>query len=394
MGCYCSKTKEGGPETPSKFKSDFQFEADLSSYEAACKHDQALKHFDVSLHERTNHVILMLSTGSDVGSLPFDALKEVIEYLFQTNQNVAQIVLERQDDIRKNKDLSSLVVEYFENSKKTLEFCAALENCLERAQNKQSIIQLAAEYFQEEVGLQVGTDEKKFVKTLEELRNFKAAEEPFTEEFFQLFDAVRQQQKSMLGKLLARKRKIDKKWKCLKTWKTVLNILFAATFFSVLIFSVVAVAIAAPPVVVALAGAMEVPIVSVGAWCNMLWTRYENELKGQEELINTLKDGARLTFEDMINIKALVSQLEDKMRPLSAAADFALGEEDEVKLAIDEIKKKLDVFVENVKELGQKAEMCSRDIKVASTVVFQKMTRKPSGTSTAGGSLWEVLLGL
>ncbi|XVE87254.1 hypothetical protein DITRI_Ditri18aG0101800 [Diplodiscus trichospermus] len=387
MGCQSSKTKGVGPETSSQVRSDSRFEADLSSYEAACRHDPALQHFDATLQERTNHVIGTLAAGLGVQSLSFHSLKEVTGCLLETNQEVAKIILECQKDIWKNKDLFSLVEEYFENSKKTLEFCTALENCLQRARNNQLIIQLAVKYFDEEVGLQVGTNEKKFVKTLEELRKFTAAEHPFTKEFFLLFDSVRRQQESMLVKLLSRKRKMDKKLKSLKTWRRVSNVLFVATFVSVLIFSVVAAAIAAPPVVTALAGAMAVPVGSLGKWCNWLWKRYENEVKGQKELITTMEIGARIAIYDMENIRVLVSRLEIEIESLLHNADFALREEDVVKLAIDEIKRKLEVFMETVEKLGRQADLCSRDIRMARTLILQRIMKR-SGTSTTGDSPW------
>ena len=321
MGCQSSKTKGGDPEPSSQVRTDSQFEADLSLYEAACRHDPALQHFDATLHERTNHVIGTLAAGLGVQSLSFDSLKEVTGCLLETNHEVAKIILECQKDIWNNPDLFSLVEEYFENSKKTLDFCTALDNCLKHARNNHLIIQLAVKYFEEEVGLQVGTDEKKFVKTFEELRKFKAAEEPFTKEFFLLFDSVRRQQQLMLGKLLVRKRKLDKKLKSLKTWRRVSNVLFVATFVSVLIFSVVAAAIAAPPVVTALAGAMTVPIGSLGKWCNWLWKRYENELKGKKELITAMEIGPCITIKDMGNIRVLVSRLEIVIESLLHNAD-------------------------------------------------------------------------
>ncbi|XVF15699.1 hypothetical protein REPUB_Repub09cG0177900 [Reevesia pubescens] len=389
MGCQSSKTKEGVQEPSSRVRTDSQLEADLSSYEAACRNDSTLQHFDETLQKRTNDVIGTLAAGLGVQALSFDSLKEVTGCLLETNQDVAIIILQAQQDIWNNPDLFSLVEEYFENSKKTLDFCTELENCLKRARTNQLIIQLAVKYFEEEVGLQVGTDEKKFVKTLEELGKFKAAEEPFTKEFFLLFDSVRRQQELMLRKLLDRKRKLDKKLKSMKTWRRVSNVLFVATFVSVLIFSVVAAAIAAPPVVIALAGAMAVPIGSVGKWCNWLWKRYENELKGQRELITAMEIGARITIYDMENIRLLVSRLEIEIESLLHNADFALREEDAVKLAIDEIKRKMEVFMETIEKLRQQADACSRDVRMARTVILQRMMKR-SGTSTTGDSPWEL----
>ncbi|XVE82679.1 hypothetical protein DITRI_Ditri16bG0025300 [Diplodiscus trichospermus] len=263
MGCQPSETKRGDQEPSSQARTDSQFEAEFRSYKAACGHDPALQHFDETLHERANRVIGTLAGGLGVQSLSFDSLKEITGCLLESNEEVAKIILESRKNIWKNPHLFSLVEEYFENSKKALDFCIALQGCLNRARNNQLFIQLAVKYFEEEVGLQA-SDEKKFVKTLEELRKFKAAEEPFTKQFFLLFDSVRRQQALMLEKLLVRQRKLQKRLKSSKTWRRVSNVLFAATFVSVLIFSVVAAAIAAPTVVIALAGAMQVPISSAG----------------------------------------------------------------------------------------------------------------------------------
>ncbi|GMJ07937.1 hypothetical protein like AT2G18630 [Hibiscus trionum] len=389
MGCKSSKTVSGPEVSSSQGRADSQIESDLSSYESACRNDSALQQFDASLHQRTNDVIGTLAAGLGAQSLSFDSLKQVTGCLLETNQEVVRIILECQTDIWKNPDLFSLVEEYFENSKKTLEFCTALENCLKRARNNQLIIQLAVTYFNEEAGLQVGDGERKFVKTLEELRKFREAEEPFTKEFFILFDSVRRQQELMLRKLLARKRKLDKKLKSLKTWRRVANVLFVATFVSVLIFSVVAAAIAAPPVVTALAAALAVPIGSVGKWCNWLWKRYENELKGQKELIIGMEIGSRIAIYDLENIRVLISRLEIEMEPLFYNADFALREEDALKLAIDEIKRKLEAFMTTIEDLGRQADACSRDIRMARAVVLQKMMKR-SGNSSTGDSPWEL----
>ncbi|KAK8674044.1 hypothetical protein V6N13_112346 [Hibiscus sabdariffa] len=387
MGCKSSKTVSG-PEVPSAGRADSQFESDLSSYEAACRNDSTLQHFDAILHQRTNDVIGTLAAGLGAESLSFDSLKQVTGCLLETNQEVLKIILQCQTDIWKNPDLFSLVEEYFENSKKTLEFCTALENCLKRARNNQLIIQLAVRYFDEEAGLQVGDGERKFAKTLEELRKFKAAEEPFNKEFFILFDSVRSQQELMLRKLLARKRKLDKKLKSLKTWRRVSNVLFVATFVSVLIFSVVAVAIAAPPVVTALAAAMAVPVGSVGKWCNWLWKRYENEVKGQRELIAGMEIGPIIAIHDLQSIRVLIDKLEIEMESLLHNSDFALREEDALKLTIDEIKRKLEAFMTTIEELGRQANTCSRGIRMARTVVLHKMMKR-SGSSSTGDSPWE-----
>ncbi|OAY35400.1 UPF0496 protein At2g18630 [Manihot esculenta] len=387
MGGQCSKKKgvepppspppapPPPPTPPLQTNSNSQYTADLRLYEDACKLDAELQYFDTALHERTNHVIHTLATGVEVRSLSFDSLKEVTDCLLEMNQEVVKFILECKEDIWENEDLFSLVEEDFNNSAKTLDFCTALENCLNRARNSQLIIQVALRQFEEEVELQDGVVEK-YVRTLGELNKFKAAGDPFTKEFFVLFQSVYKQQVSMLEKLQLRKRKLDKKLKSMKTWRRVSNLLFVFAFVSVLIFSVVAAAIAAPPVVTALAGALGVPVGSVGKWSNSLWNSYMKAMKGQE-LVRSLEVGTFIAIKDMDNIWVLVKKLEVETESLSQNASIALMEEDALKLVIDEIKKKLDVFMQTIEDLGEHANKCSRDITQARTVILQRIIRYP-----------------
>ncbi|KAE8693287.1 Xaa-Pro aminopeptidase [Hibiscus syriacus] len=136
------------------------------------------------------------------------------------------------------------------------------------------------------------------------------------------------------------------------------NVLFVATFVSVLIFSVVAAAIAAH-VVTALAGALSVLIGSVGRWCNFLGSVMRK------------------------------SRLEIKIESLLQTANFALGQEDALKLAMDEIKRKLGEFMEIIEKLGQQADKCSHDIRMARAVIFAADVGH-SSTSTIGEGPWEL----
>lgn len=151
--------------------------------------------------------------------------------------------------------------------------------------------------------------------------------------------------------------------------------LFVATFVAVLIFSVVAAAMAAPPVVTALAGALAVPIGSVGKWCNSLWNSYMKEVKEQKELVSSMRVRTFIVIKDMDNIRLLVNKLEVEIESLLQNASIALMEENALKLVIDEIKKKLDVFMQSIEDLGEHAGKCSRDITQARAVMSQKIIR-------------------
>jgi predicted nucleic-acid-binding protein len=56
-------------------------------------------------------------------------------------------------------------------------------------------------------------------------------------------------------------------------------------------------------------------------------------------------------------------------------ADFAIREEDAVKLVIDEIKKKMAVFMEIIEDLAAHADKCNRDISLARTMILNRILK-------------------
>ncbi|EOA29511.1 hypothetical protein CARUB_v10013876mg [Capsella rubella] len=397
MGGKSSKHKKdvefGSPSTPVQIKINSEYTEHLSSYERACSEDPKLESFDSALHERTNRVINKLASGVEIKSLSFDSLREVTQCLLDMNQDVVKVILQDKEDIWNNHDLFSLVNLYFESTLKTMDFCSELENCLNRARRSQVVIQFAVKQFEEESEIPVNGDNenRKYEKTLEELKKFTDLGEPFTKRFFALFDLVYKKQVLMLEELHKLKRKLDKRLGNIKTWRRVSNMVFVTAFVSVLIFSVVAAAVAAPPVVAAIAGALAVPVGSVGKWCNTLWTKYEKVVRGQKEIITSIRIGTYISVKEMDNISILVRKVEVEIESLLKKAEFAVTEEKVVRIAIDEIKKKLDVFTDTIEELGKHADKYCSDVTKARTVILQRIIRYPTG-STSEEATWTEML--
>ncbi|KAL2231603.1 UPF0496 protein At4g34320-like [Sesamum indicum] len=371
MGSHMSK--KPGETSAAASINNLHYTTELNYYEAACRLDVDLQSFDTTLQARTNNVINSLAAGVEVKALSFDSLKEVTECLLEMNQEVVKVILDCKKDIWKNQELFDLVEDYFENSLKTLDFCAALEKCLKRARDSQLLIHVALQQFEEEDG------NEKYSKTLEELKSFKDAGDPFTEDFFQIFQSVYMQQMLMLEKLQLKKNKLDKKLRYIHAWRKVSSIIFAATFAAVLICSVVAAAMAAPPVAAALAAATSIPLGSMGKWIDSLLKNYENAVKGQKEIINCMNVGTYVTIKDLDSIRVLIDRLEIEIESLLKNAEFAIINGDEaVRVGVEEIKKKLDVFMKNIEELGVQADNCSRDIRRARTVILQRIIKHPN----------------
>ncbi|CAH8281073.1 unnamed protein product [Arabidopsis lyrata] len=374
------------------------YSADLTAYKSACREDPDLQSFDSSLHQRTNRVISSLASGAETRSLSFDALIEVSGCLLEMNQEVVRFIIESKEDAWDNKDLTCLVNAYFDSSIKTLDFCNAVDNCVKRARIGQMLLQFALKQFEMESSgnnksVEPGTTNK-YAKTLEELNKFKASADPFDGDFFMLFESVYEQQVMLLEILHKQKRKLDKKLKNIKHWKKISNVVFVTAFVSVLIFSVVAAAVAAPPVVTAVAAALAVPVGSIGKWCNHLWKKYETAVKGQKDIVLSMRIGAYVTMKDMDNIRVLIDKLKIEMESMMQKVDFALKEKEEevaVRLSMHEISKKFDVFTERIEEVGENATKCSKNITLARTIVLRHILSFPSSSDSEQGNLIETI---
>ncbi|KAL2504810.1 UPF0496 protein [Abeliophyllum distichum] len=390
MGCRVSKrieqsshqTTTAPPQARTTSNSVNPHDANLSSYEAACRDDPDLRNFDSTLQARTSRAINSIAVSLDVKSVSLDSLRDVTECLLEMNQGVVKIILQNKRDIWKNKELSDLVDDYFENSLQTLDFCTALESCLKRASHIQSIVNVALRKFEEEhVGDSEHGSVKNYSKTLEELRSFRGAGDPFTEEFFNLFNSVYRQQILMLEKLQAKKRKLDKKLGKLKAWRKVSNVIFVVAFASVLICSVVAAAVSAPPVLTALAAAASVPLGSMGKWLNSIWKKYENELMGQREILLSMQIGNYIMIKDLDGIRVLVDKFQIKIEALLANADFAMRGDEAVVIAVEEIKKNVNEFMKTIQDLNEHADRCSRETRMARALILRRIMDHPNGSN-------------
>ncbi|KAI3760874.1 hypothetical protein L1987_51275 [Smallanthus sonchifolius] len=362
MGCVCSKSSISNQTDP---------QTSSSSYQNACRLDPELQVLDSALQYRTNRVITSLAVDVEARALSLDSLREVTRSLLDMNQEVVNILVESKEDIWNNDELFSLVKDFFDLSLLTLDFCTSLQDCLKNARLSLSFLRIAINQFD---------GDNDYLKTIEQFKKFEALDGPFSVEFFELFQSVYKQQVLMLKKLQVQKGKVDKKLKSAKAWRRLTNAIFVITFSTVLICSVVAAAVAAPPLVTALAAAAAVPLGPMGNWVNSLWKRYQSELKGQRELISSMRIGNYIVIKDLDNIKGLVDKLGIEMQGLVQNAQFAIKEEEEeaVAVVVDEMKKTVNDFVKTIDELSDNSDKCCRDVKRARRVIVQKISKQPS----------------
>uniref|UniRef100_A0A0E0M6V1 Uncharacterized protein n=1 Tax=Oryza punctata TaxID=4537 RepID=A0A0E0M6V1_ORYPU len=350
-------------------------EDEPGSYEAACSADPELGTFDKALRRRASRSITAMASGVEVRSLSLGSLREVTGCLVDMNQEVVRVVLDCKRDVWRSRDLFDLVEDYFECSLHTLDFLAALDKSLRRARDSQLILHLALQRHHHD-GHAAASE--LYASTLDELREFKAAGEPFTDEFFAEFQTMYRQQTAMVDKLRRQKRRLGRRLRSVRVWRRVSRMVFLTAFAALLVCSVVAAAIAAPPVAAALAAAASMPVGSAGKWVDSVLKKYQDALRGHKEVVSAMQVGTFIAIKDLDSIRVLVDHLEAQISSMADSVKFAELDEEAVRLGIEEVNKKLELFIKSVDELGEQAERCSRDIRRARTVVLQRIIHHPN----------------
>ncbi|KAJ8541824.1 hypothetical protein K7X08_002640 [Anisodus acutangulus] len=344
MGNQCTKPNNHSPRPPhpgtapaAPSPANYDVSRDLSSYQSACEEDPELQRFDSALQARTSLALNSIAVNMDYRSVSLESLREVTLCFLDMNQGVVNFILESKQDIWKDPDIFDIVKDYLDSSIHIMNFCTSLDDCLERAHNSQSIILVALTKFENESnGGNEGDSKLLFSETLEQLKSFKAAGDPFTAKFFSSFHSVYLQQEALLSKLKSKKSKLDKKLSRVKTWKRVSNIIFATVFVSAIICSIVAAAVTAPPIVTALAAAASVPLGTVGKWINSMWKKYEDDLKREREILTSMQAGSFFVIQELEHIRVLADKLQIIFEGLLHSADFAIRGTDAVTSAMEE----------------------------------------------------------
>ncbi|CAH9110982.1 unnamed protein product [Cuscuta epithymum] len=382
------------PAKDSPAPEPFDISADFRSYLSACETDPEFRAFDSKLQDRTTRAIHSVAVNLDRRTLSLDSLREVTACFHDMNHQVVNFILESKRDVWKDPDLLDLVKEYLDNSRHVMNFCTALESCLHRVHYSHSILKFALQKFEEETAQirDPGADPTRiYSKTLEQLKLFKDAGSPFTDKFFSLFRVIYEKQESMLKKLKEKKRRLDKKLRRRKCWRRISNAIFATIFVSAIICSIVAAAVTAPPVVAALAAASSVPLGSVGKWINNLWKKYEIEVKRERDMVGEMEAWSEyVVIQDLQNINALVDKFEIEIEGLLFTADFTMMQTDGIGVAMEDIRKNVDGFMETAGLLNVHADECRKHIRMARAVILQKINEQPSGSSggSSGSSLF------
>ncbi|KAH7833783.1 hypothetical protein Vadar_009666 [Vaccinium darrowii] len=304
-------------------------------------------------------ILSLLGQTLDSGIQPRtnQAIREVIRCLLGMNLNLVK-------DIREceyTPELRKLAQKFSNDSEKTLEFCCELKNCLEKVEGRYSSIIDALK-------LVDGSDVNRYAKTMQEFKKIKGAGE--SDPFLELKNIF---QPYLLGKLQTSKKRLDKKLKTIQARRRAASIIFDVTLCAAVICSILAAAIAAPPVAAGLAAAGTIPLRSR---IKSLWKKDEDAVKEQKVVVESMDKATRIGIQELDQIEVVIKELEKDIEPLLSIpnVDFA-GQEVIVKIEIEKIKKKMGVFVKNVKDLEAQADMCIQNVQLAKTVVLQKLIK-------------------
>ncbi|KAF5187465.1 hypothetical protein FRX31_022947, partial [Thalictrum thalictroides] len=142
-----------------------------------------------------------------------------------------------------------------------------------------------------------------YKKAIEDLGWKRSVETHFTEELLKSFEIVYCKHLQMLQRLQAQRIQLDKKLKRVKSWRKTATIIFAATFVIVLECSIVATAIAAPPLVTAMVTAIGAAAAWIPTenWFKRLSRGFEDAVQEQREVVSSMQAGTLVAIRDLDN---------------------------------------------------------------------------------------------
>ncbi|KAH7676687.1 hypothetical protein IHE45_07G033200 [Dioscorea alata] len=295
-------------------------------------------------------------------SLSFTALRAAASALIDVNRDALDNIGQLKDEISSNPELLFFVENYLQ----TLDIFTALKDSLSNARGTEHLVRDAVLLFKK------GHDPS---GALKKLQQFKDEGDPLTEKFVE-FKLVCEHQQSILRDLLLRKQDLDRKLREVKAWRKVWNIVYSAVFAAVLISSVVLAAVAAPPAVIAAAAAASGAMAPLQQWLDSMWDNFQNRYEEERKIIVSLGKETSFAIHELNSIRSLVDSLEGKIRSMIHRAEFAIDgeEEEEMKMAMNEINLKAGEFANSVEQLEKEVDRRGDELKRATATILQTVT--------------------
>ncbi|XP_004291999.1 PREDICTED: UPF0496 protein At4g34320-like [Fragaria vesca subsp. vesca] len=340
----------------------------MRSYQADCEDDKDLRDFDDKLRTGAEEVARHRTTG-------FDRLNKCLKYLTQSNEKIVseisactQKILEAKGEeagmvmTANEKLLDHLMTEYVGNSWQTLQLCEKeLQDFIKSAHDVHSCI------------ADVVRDGEVSKKLNESIMKYHHSAKAVVAKVNYLQD----QHADMLNKLKEQILKFDKKVELARTLKKVVNVVFIGMLSALFVCTIMAAAMAAPPVASALtthpciagvvAGGAVVyacsPVFKEGRhWLLNLIQDYESTLEAQKGLIKSMEAGTGEAIKELDGIMSLVEKVIAKGNDQVLSKLNSANDEGRVDLRIEDpeviIMGKLADFDQEIKELDKRREEC------------------------------------
>ncbi|KAM5548986.1 UPF0496 protein [Rosa sericea] len=349
------------------------FEDLMRSYQTDCKDDKDLQDFDAELSSSAKEVIC--STG-------LDRFKQCLMYLTHSNEKMVRVILSCKKQILEAEGVQArmvmtaneklldqfLIKEYFNNSLQTLQLCRLeLQDFINSAREVHSRI---TDVLERGVSKKLNESEKKYHRSAEAV--------------VAKVKSLREQHRDMLDKLKDRIQEFDKKLELTRTLKKVVNVVFIGMLSGLFVCTIMAAAMAAPPVASAVTSHPCIAgVVAGGAvgyafssvlkegqhWLLTLIQGYESTLEAHKGVIHSMEAGTRDAIKELDDIMCHVNKVIAKgndpvLSNLSSANDE--GRVDVVdQEEVTSILEKLAEFGKEIEELDERREQCLRVIEMA-----------------------------
>ncbi|KAD3067618.1 hypothetical protein E3N88_35498 [Mikania micrantha] len=290
---------------------------DRASYGSS---DVKVQGFDQTLQARADNVISNLD--SDVISNLDSGLEDrAMSFFAEMYRNEKLALYKSKTSVVNNLKLANLVKDYQDINNQALGLSNSLRTCLKRLQETHHSILECVRHVHYE-------------KTLVHLKSLKAAGDPFTQDFFKIFNFVYRRKIAFLEKLQRKKVKLCKKLD--QTWFT--------------------------------------------KRVNSVLKAYKNkETEGHKEAIVFMQVVSYRGIRDMGKIQFLVNKLQMDVENFMRNAEFATKMKDAVKYVTDNMTEKLNSFLKNADALEDMSNVYTVDVQKAKTVT--RITNPPASDS-------------
>ncbi|XP_024163986.1 UPF0496 protein At4g34330 [Rosa chinensis] len=334
------------------------FEELMRSYQADCKDDKELQDFDAELSSGAEEVVR--STG-------LDRFKQCLKYLTHSNEKIVRVILSCKKQIVEAEGVGARMV-MTANEQLLDQFLIkeTLSTRLVRSIHVSCITDVVLDW---EVSKKLNESQKMYHRSAEAV--------------VAKVKSLRDQHRDMLDKLKDRIVKFDRKLELTRTLKKVVNVVFMGMLFGLFVCTIMAAAMAAPPVASALTSHPCITgVVAGGAvgyafsavlkegqhWLLTFIQGYKSTLEAHTGVIKSMEAGTRDAIKELDDIMCHVNKVIAKgndpvLSNLSSANDE--GRVDVVDQEVTSILEKLAEFGKEIEELDEKREQCLRVIETA-----------------------------